>query len=200
MSVLTTQKTTELIGSETSKDFMGRRNASNTDTNPSKDIKRLPVTRPTEIPPDVLKKAIKDFSGLQGGVRCVAAFVFDRDASSACETADPTLVAAVTVVLSLYVLFFFAPFYMFPEAAIALGAWKLYPLLEKDIMASPKDTDVPDAMREALFLSALLGFVSRCFTLWNERNEAKAAGRQSSMLVSIIMGFVIFVIFNVLSA
>jgi hypothetical protein len=72
--------------------------------------------------------------------------------------------------------------------------------LEKDIMASPKDTDVPDAMREALFLSALLGFVSRCFTLWNERNEAKAAGRQSSMLVSIIMGFVIFVIFNVLSA
>ena len=55
---------------------------------------------------------------------------------------------AVTVVLSIYVLFFFAPFYMFPEPAIALGAWKLYPLLEKDIMASPKDTDVPDAMRE----------------------------------------------------
>merc|ERR1719324_2142423 len=147
MSVLTTQKTTELIGSETSKDFMGRRNA-----------------------------------------------------SSACETANPTLVAAVTVVLSLYVLFFFAPFYMFPEAAIALGAWKLYPLLEKDIMASPKDTDVPDAMREALFLTMLLGFVSRCFTLWTERNEAKAAGRQSSMLWSIIVGFVIFVVFNVVSA
>ena len=53
---------------------------------------------------------------------------------------------------------------------------------------------------EALFLTMLLGFVSRCFTLWTERNEAKAAGRQSSMLWSIIVGFVIFVVFNVVSA
>jgi hypothetical protein len=175
---------TELIGRDTSKDASAA----------------IETHGPTEIPPDVLKEAVRDFNGLEGGLRCVAAFLFDRDAPSACETASPTLVAAVTVVLSLYVLFFFAPFYMFPEAAVALCAWKLFPMLEEAIMVSPKDKNVPDTMREALMITAVVAVFSRFSTLWKERNEPIAVGRQSSMLVSLVVGFVIYMILNFLSA
>jgi hypothetical protein len=154
---------------------------------------------PTEIPPDVLKAAIRDITGLEGAARCIAAFLFDREVSSTCEAANPTLVAALTVVLSLYVLFFFAPFYMFPEAAVALGVWKLFPTLEKTIMVSAKDTNVLDTMRLGLLITFLVGAISRLCTLWKERNEQHAVGRQSSMLISIVVGFVLYFILSFLS-
>jgi hypothetical protein len=176
--------------SETSKDA-GR------DT--SKEDTSVP-TKPTEIPPDVLKEAIRDITGLEGAARCVGAFLFDREASSACASANPELVAGLTVVLSLYVLFFFAPFYMFPEACVALSAWKLFPTLEEAIMALPKDRNVPDTMRTSLLLTALVAVISRCLTLWKERNEPCAAGRQSSMLTSLVVGFVLYMLLNYFSA
>jgi hypothetical protein len=182
----------ERIGREKLQNVSGR--------NTSFDIMSTLVTEgPTEIPPDVLKEAIRDVTGLEGGARCVAAFLFDRAASSACASASPTVVTAVTVVLSLYVLFFFPPFYMFPEAAVAFAAWKIFPMLEKAIVDSPKDKDVPDTMRMGLLLTALVAVLSRLFTLWKERNEPIAAGRQSSMLISLVVGFVIYMIFNFLS-
>jgi hypothetical protein len=157
------------------------------------------TTKPTEIPPDVLKEAVRDLNGLEGATRCVAGFLFDRDASSACAAASPALVAALTIVLSLYVLFGFAPFYMFPEAAVAFGAWKLFPMLEEAILDSHTDKNVPDTMRMGLLVTALVAFFSRLFTLWKERNEQIATGRQSSMLVSLVVGFVLYMIFNFVS-
>jgi hypothetical protein len=187
----------ELIGRDTSKKFMGRLNTSK-DAG-LEDLTSAASTGPTEIPPDVLKEAVRDFTGLEGGARCVAAFLFDRGASSACAAASPTLVAAVTVVLSIYVLFFFAPFYMFPEAAVALGLWKVFPILEEAIVVSTKDKSVFDTMRLGLLLTALVAVLSRFLTLWKERNEPIATGRQSSMLISLIVGFVLYVILNYLS-
>jgi hypothetical protein len=193
---------TELIGRNTSTAFRGQRDTSmDTGRDALKSITSTAATDgPTEIPPDVVKEAVRDFTGIQGGARCVAAFLFDRDASRACESANPALVSAVTVVLSLYVLFFFAPFYMFPEAAVALYAWLTFPTLQKAIMVSPKDENVPNTMRMGLLVTALVAFISRLFTLWKERNEPIAAGRQSSMLWSLVIGFIIYIIFNFLSA
>jgi uncharacterized membrane-anchored protein len=97
------------------------------------------------------------------------------------------------------VLFFFAPFYMFPEAAVALGLWKVFPILEEAIVVSTKDKSVFDTMRLGLLLTALVAVLSRFLTLWKERNEPIATGRQSSMLISLIVGFVLYVILNYLS-
>jgi len=82
---------------------------------------------------------------------------------------------------------------------VAFAAWKIFPMLEKAIVDSPKDKDVPDTMRMGLLLTALVAVLSRLFTLWKERNEPIAAGRQSSMLISLVVGFVIYMIFNFLS-
>jgi len=58
----------------------------------------------------------------------------------------------------------------------------------------------PDTMRMGLLITALLAVFSRFWTLWKERNEPIATGRQSSMLVSLVIGFVIYMILNFLSA
>jgi hypothetical protein len=149
---------------------------------------------------EVLKEAKRDLTQGEGAARCIAAFLFDREASTACETASPALVVAVTVVLSLYVLFFFAPFYLFPEAAVAIGAWKVFPLVEKSIIVSSKDKNISDMMRMGLFITAVVAVVSRLFILWKERNENCAIGRQGSMLSSLVVAVVLYMIFDCLSA
>jgi hypothetical protein len=190
---------TKVGGRDTMQEFMSRNTSMAKEATREATEATSVATKPTEIPPDVLKEAVRDLTGLEGATRCVAAFLFDREASSVCAEASPALVAALTVVLSLYVLFFFAPFYMFPEAVVALGAWKLFPTLEDSIMVSLKDKSVPDTMRMGLLLTTLVAFVSRLLTLWKERNEQIAAGRQSSMLVSLVVGFVLYMIFNFVS-
>jgi hypothetical protein len=88
---------------------------------------------------------------------------------------------------------------MFPEAAVALATYKLFPMLEQGTMASSKDTSVADTMRLGLMVTAVVAVLSRCWTLWKERNDMVAAGRQSSMLISLVVGFVLYMILNFLS-
>jgi hypothetical protein len=149
---------------------------------------------------EVLKEVKRDLTGIGGAATCLAAFVFDREASTACARASPVLVEAGTFVLSIYVLFGFAPFYLFPQAATAIGAWKVFPMLESAIMVSPKNEEVSEKMRMALLITAVVAFVSRLFTLWTGRNEKIAIGRQGSMLTSLVVFVIIYLIFNNITA
>lgn len=148
-----------------------------------------------------LKEAQRELTGVKGATWCVAALLFDRDAPTACKSASPMVVEGVTVVLALYILFGFAPFYLFPEAFMAFGAWKVFPLLGKDFVASANadDAEVLHKMRTGLLITTVVAFLARLFTLWTERNEKQAAGRQGSMLTSLVVAAVIYMILNFLS-
>jgi hypothetical protein len=109
------------------------------------------------------------------------------------------LVGGVTVVLSLYVLFGFAPFYLFPEACVALGAWKIFPLLEEALMVSVKDKHDLDKMRMGLLITAGVAVIARLFILFNERNAKHAVGRTNNMLWSLVVAVILYIILNFLS-
>jgi len=83
---------------------------------------------------------------------------------------------------------------------VAIGAWKVFPLLEKSIMDSSKDKDITDKMRMGLLISAVVSIVSRLLTLWKERNDNCAVGRQGSMLSSLVVAVVFYMIFDAISA
>lgn len=148
---------------------------------------------------EAFKEAKRDFTGIAGATTCLGAFLLDREASTACANTSPKLVGAVTLVLSLYVLFFFAPFYLFPEAWVAIGAWKIFPKLEEAIMVSAKDTPALEKMRMGLLITTVVAVFVRLFTLWNERNEKQAVGRQGSMLTSLVVAAVLYFILNFLT-
>lgn len=139
-------------------------------------------------------EAMKEAKGIKGAAWCVVAFFSDLEPSKACATASPTPVAAVTVVLSLYLLFGFAPFYLFPEAAAALLAWGAFPLMEKKMKISPTDNHALVTMRMSLLATSLIAVFPRLFKLLKERNEQCAAGRQRSMIISLLVVAVLYMI------
>ena len=55
------------------------------------------------------------------------------------------------------------------------------------------------SLRMALLITAVVAFVSRLFTLWTERNEKIAIGRQGSMLYSLVVAAVLYIILNYLT-
>jgi hypothetical protein len=82
---------------------------------------------------------------------------------------------------------------------VAIGAWKIFPKLEEAIMVSAKDTPALEKMRMGLLITTVVAVFVRLFTLWNERNEKQAVGRQGSMLTSLVVAAVLYFILNFLT-
>ena len=82
---------------------------------------------------------------------------------------------------------------------MAIGAWKIFPKLEEAIMVSAKDTPALEKMRMGLLVTTVVAFFVRLFTLWNERNQKESAGRQGSMLYSLVVAAVLYIILNYLT-
>jgi len=66
--------------------------------------------------------------------------------------------------------------------------------LEKAITVSEKDENALHTVRTGLLIAFAVALLSRLWTLWIDRNEKHAAGRQSSMLISLVVAFVLYFI------
>jgi len=128
----------------------------------------LGAAEPTLPPIPEMLEGVNQAS-LKNAAECLAALLQPHKAEAgACEVGSRHSTHAfqsMVLVLGIFLLFLFAPFYLFPEACVAALVWKTFPVALEPFLPgiSSAPSDTLEAMRHAVWSLVVVAGVLRLF-------------------------------------
>jgi hypothetical protein len=159
---------TVALASTKTTEFEDKANAKQADAEGEAKGAQLGAAEPTLPPIPEMLEGINQAS-LKNAAECLAVLLVPHKAAAgACEVDSSHSQHAfqlLVLVLGVFLLFLFAPFYLFPEACVAALVWKTFPVALEPFLPgiSSAPSDTLEAMRHAVWSLVVVAGVLRLF-------------------------------------